>query len=67
MTEVIHPANNFIEKLLKFSLLFLFVPTGILVYATLDTDYASRFQWIRYLILFFRVYINQFKNAEYPS
>lgn len=46
------PKNSFIEKLLKYSLLFWFVPTGILVYATVDTQYADLFQWIRYLNLF---------------
>ena len=46
------PSNRFIEKLLKYSLLFWFVPTGVLVYATVDTQYAGLFQWIRYLNLF---------------
>jgi hypothetical protein len=32
--------------------LFWFVPTGVLVYATVDTQYANLFQWIRYLNLF---------------
>ncbi len=44
-------SETFIEKLLKYALLFWFVPTGILVYATVDTNYAGIFQWIRYLNL----------------
>jgi hypothetical protein len=52
MLGFLMPSNRFIEKLLKYSLLFWFVPTGILVYATVDTSYAELFQWLRYLNLF---------------
>lgn len=52
MLGFLMPAKRFIEKLLKYSLLFWFVPTGVLVYATVDTQYASLFQWLRYLNLF---------------
>jgi hypothetical protein len=45
------PADNIIEKTLKYSLWFLFVPAGVLVYATVDTKYAALFQWIRYINL----------------
>jgi hypothetical protein len=52
MLGFLMPSKSFIEKLLKYSLLFWFVPTGILVYATVDTKYADLFQWLRYLNLF---------------
>ena len=52
MLGFLMPSKSFIEKLLKYSLLCWFVPTGILVYATVDTLYADLFQWIRYLNLF---------------
>jgi hypothetical protein len=42
------PAINVVGKLLKYSLWFLFVPIGVLVYATVDTQYAALFQWLRY-------------------
>lgn len=45
------PADNLSGKILKYSLWFWFVPTGVLVYATVDTNYAALFQWLRYLNL----------------
>ncbi len=45
------PAANIVEKTLKYSLWFLFVPAGVLVYATIDTACAALFQWIRYINL----------------
>jgi hypothetical protein len=45
------PAGNMMEKTLKYSLWFLFVPAGVLVYATTGTGYAAQFQWIRYINL----------------
>jgi hypothetical protein len=51
MLGFLMPAGNFMEKLLKYSLWFLFVPAGVLVYATIDTAYAAIFQWMRYLNL----------------
>jgi hypothetical protein len=52
MLGFLMPVNRFAEKLLKYSLWFCFVPTGILVYAAVDTQYADLFQWLRYLNLF---------------
>jgi hypothetical protein len=51
MLGFLAPAGNVMEKILKYSLWFLFVPAGVLVYATVDTGYAAVFQWIRYLNL----------------
>jgi hypothetical protein len=51
MLGFLAPAGNIIEKTLKYSLWFLFVPAGVLVYATVDTGYAALFQWIRYINL----------------
>lgn len=45
------PANTATEKMLKYSLWFFFVPTGILVYATTGTLLGVIFQWVRYLNL----------------
>jgi hypothetical protein len=51
MLGFLAPAGNIIEKTLKYSLWFLFVPAGVLVYATIDTKYEALFQWIRYINL----------------
>jgi hypothetical protein len=51
MLGFLMPADNFLQKSLKYSLWFLFVPAGVLVYAVVDTDYAAVFQWIRYINL----------------
>jgi hypothetical protein len=51
MLGFLAPAGNIMEKTLKYSLWFLFVPAGVLVYATVGTSYAAAFQWIRYLNL----------------
>lgn len=45
------PKTSLPEKILKYALWFIFVPAGLLVYATTDTQYAPLFQWIRYLNL----------------
>jgi hypothetical protein len=45
------PAGNLLQKSLKYSLWFLFLPTGVLVYAVVDTEYETLFQWIRYINL----------------
>ncbi len=52
MLGFLMPAKRFAEKLLKYSLLFWFVPTGVLVYAAVDTQYAGLFLLLRYLNLF---------------
>jgi hypothetical protein len=45
------PTKTAYEKMLKYSLWFFFVPTGILVYATTNTHLGTIFQWIRNLNL----------------
>jgi hypothetical protein len=45
------PANNLVEKILKYSLWFLFLPIGVLLYAAVDTRYESLFQWLRFINL----------------
>jgi hypothetical protein len=45
------PSKTMAEKLLKYALWFWFVPSGVLVYATSDTNYANLFQWLRFLNL----------------
>jgi hypothetical protein len=51
MLGFLAPAGNIMEKTLKYSLWFLFVPAGVMVYATVDTAYAALFQWIRFINL----------------
>jgi hypothetical protein len=51
MLGFLAPAANMMEKTLKYSLWFLFVPAGVMVYATVDTIYAPLFQWVRYINL----------------
>jgi hypothetical protein len=46
------PGKTSLEKMFKYSLWFFFVPTGILVYATVGTHISLLFQWVRYLNLF---------------
>jgi hypothetical protein len=46
------PTKTATEKILKYSLLLFFVPTGILVYAFFTTNLNAAFQLIRYLNLF---------------
>jgi hypothetical protein len=45
------PSQTAVEKMLKYALWFWFVPSGVLVYALVDTNYESLFQWIRFLNL----------------
>jgi hypothetical protein len=61
------PANTTAEKMLKYSLWIFFVPTGILVYATIGTHLGMAFQWIRYLNLlsgFVMIYLIMRKNIK---
>jgi hypothetical protein len=61
------PINTPTEKMLKYSLWFFFVPTGILVYATIGTHLGMAFQWIRYLNLlggFVMIYLIMRKNIK---
>ncbi len=51
MLGFLAPAGTMIETTLKYSLWLLFLPAGVLVYATIDTAYEALFQWIRYLNL----------------
>ena len=51
MLAFLLPADNLESKLLKYSVWFWFVPTGVLVYATVDSSYAGLFQWIRFFNL----------------
>jgi hypothetical protein len=59
------PKTSLPEKILKYALWFMFVPAGLLVYATADTQYAQLFQWIRNLnllggfVLFFIIMKNK--------
>lgn len=45
------PARTALERMLKYSLWFLFLPTGVLVYATVGSSYEMLFQWIRFINL----------------
>jgi hypothetical protein len=45
------PAGTMVEKSLKYSLWFLFLPVGVLVYAAVDTQYEALFQWLRFINL----------------
>jgi hypothetical protein len=45
------PTHTWLEKMLKYSLWFLFLPTGVLVYATVGTSLEALFQWIRFINL----------------
>lgn len=45
------PASSWIEKMLKYSLWFLLVPVGVLVYATLNSEYGKPIEWMRYICM----------------
>jgi hypothetical protein len=45
------PAETFLEKMLKYSLFFIQLPVGILVY-TAPANLLPLFGWMRYLLLF---------------
>ena len=69
MLAFLLPAGDRIAKLLKYSLWFWFVPTGILVYGFSGTSCADIFQWIRFLnllsgfILFFFIMRKRSRSA----
>jgi hypothetical protein len=68
------PARTSLEKMLKYSLWFLFLPTGVLVYATVGSSFETLFQWIRFinllsgfvLIFFIMRRIAQMENPNTP-